>query len=302
MSHTAFVRGPLLTRTPEELLRTDGRLRRLYSMTKGDFGAARNVKFDLSECPEIDPGALLLLLYHGRQLKDKGWVTYVSSGEFGASKDVVTNLDHWVASKEQRQAIPRAPGAYLLREIADRNAMVSELTEWSASVQAATSATAERCGLWQMQIGEVTANAFQHGGSLGRALKSILVNGKAYPATGTVQLAALDFGSGIPRVIERVTRPVVCRGDGDLIAHACKRGVTSRCVPQNQGAGLDSLVRTVRATGGGIMILSNNGMVHVMPGRPQYVRNLRVPTGNRKQVLDGTLTIINLRVEGGANV
>ncbi|MEZ4297742.1 MAG: hypothetical protein R3B70_22485 [Polyangiaceae bacterium] len=252
------------------------------------------MKFDLTGCPEIDPGGLLLLMYHGLELKKRGWGTYLG-GLGGTVKQVLLNLDHYLAPKDARASFDAPPGDFLLRGIDGKESMVAELMAWARTVQQATQASDERVALWQMQIAEVTTNGFQHGPRLGPMSGDLLINGKSYTERGEVQLAAIDFGAGIPRVIEIIGRPAKCVGDGDLIAYACEKGVTSRCVPQNQGAGLDSLIQTVRSSGGRLLMLSNNGLLYTAADE-QQVRNLKPRKKYGDQVLNGTLTVINLRI------
>jgi len=192
----------------------------------------------------------------------------------------------------QRQ--PSHDGLYLLRDIGDPTKMVGELEEWAKSVKSNTGATEEMVGLWQMQIAEVTTNSFQRGVRYSRAqeAKASNIAGKAFGSS--VQLAALDYGSTIPRVIqETAKRDGIRLRDGDLIRHACKLGVTSRSVKQNQGAGLHSLVNTVKDCQGSLIILSRNGLVHVC-GNRQYRRTLK-PI-RKEPVLAVTLTIVKLRI------
>lgn len=294
------IETPLTTKTPLALLNTYRQLRKLEGRTNGVDGYGRLVKFDLTGCPEIDPGGLLLLMYHGKELKNRGWGTYLG-GLGGTVKQVLLNLDHYLAPKEARASFDAPPGDFLLRGIDSKGSMVAELMEWARSVQQATQASDERVALWQMQIAEVTTNGFQHGPRLKPMDGDLLINGKAYAEKGEVQLAAIDFGSGIPRVIETIGRPAKCEGDGDLIAYACEKGVTSKCVPQNQGAGLDSLIQTVRSSGGGLLMLSNNGLLYTTE-REKQVRNLKSPKKYGAQVLNGTLTIINLRIRSDDRV
>lgn len=244
---------------------------------------------DVTKSPRMDPGGLLLLKHTGVQLARLGWEAYVR-GEGDVMMMLSENLEHFMRPKAERAA-PQRVGDYLLRGITSRDDMVGELEEWAKSVRTGTTAKDEHVALWQMQICEVTTNSFQH---CKAARTNILIAGRAYSSAGVVQLAALDLGIGIARVIEKSSTPIKKGfGDGDLLAHACKKGITSHCVPENQGAGLDSLVNTVKKNEGGrLQILSNRGLFHVNTVR-EHSRNLAPKYGAG---FDGTLTVVTLGI------
>ncbi|MCI0420804.1 MAG: DUF5050 domain-containing protein, partial [Acidobacteria bacterium] len=192
-------------------------------------------------------------------------------------------------------------GEYLLRRVGSREVLVSELEEWAETVKEGAEPPEDQVALWQMQISEVATNGFQHGIGTeppeNEDRGSILVAGRAYPDTKVVQLAALDFGATIPRVIQHVAAQLGRRRrrDSDLISFACKKGVTSRSVPQNQGAGLHSLVETVKQNkGGSLLILSGNGLC-CFSDNGENKKTLS-PMVSNHAVLEGTLTIINLKI------
>ena len=123
-----------------------------------------------------------------------------------------------------------------------------------------------------------------------------MVAGKAYEEKGRVEMGVLDFGAGIPRVIEQVaSEEIRMKGDGRLIAHALKRGVTSRTVFENQGAGLHGIVDAVKDNRGRLLLLSGNGLVCVRNGR---VSSRKLKGTSSQPNLNGTLAIIILNLQG----
>ena len=283
--------------TPEETLATHRSFRRIVSKVVRD-PAIKNVYFDLDACAKCDPGGLLLLRYAGDALGKHGRKGYVThSGPSESYENIVENLHHlWERTVKKKAKVaepaPRVPsddGKYLLRAIEDPNEMVREIGEWAETVKKGANAEPEEVACWQMQIAEVATNTFQHGKS-----GCIWISGSFYQKDSVVQLAAIDYGDTIPAVI---TPDATNKGrlghDGDLIAYACEPGVTSRCVRQNQGSGLVSLIESVGSNRGRMQILSRNGLFHVNRTR-KYQRNLQ--NNSELAWLAGTLIILCLNV------
>ncbi len=288
---------PLRTHTPEALLASHSKIHELCKKTRQRPGSNQTM-LDLQQCGEIDSGAMLLLMHSGMQIFRMGGALTVA-GPSPAFETVNRHLLHLRATRQERATIPAEAADYLLRGVGSREEMVAEIDSWALKLREAANADPEEVALWQVELAEVTTNSFQHGPRLlgRRAFSTILVAGKAYPAIGAVQIAALDFGSGIPRVIEHALGTEVQRmHDGQKIAYACRPGVTSRCDRFNQGAGLASLVDTVKKNRGSLQILSQNGLAHVSNQR-MYARRL-APRGDDVW-LNGTLTIINLKLSRG---
>lgn len=283
----------LLSHAPEPMVQS---LRRVQSLVlraheRGEPGKA---VYQLDKCKEIDAGAILLLMHAGAQLAKSNWQAFVSgSGE--AINLVARHLEHYLREPSDRGDCERNEGDYLLRSIAEPELMVEEIAEWARSVQQETNADREDVALWEFQISEVATNGFQHGLGSQPDSPPMLVAGKAAHDGTTVQLAALDFGRSIPATIGPVADDAaIPSDDGKRIRFACKKGITSRAFPVNQGAGLHNLVETVKKNGGKLIILSGNGLFHVSGGRC-YSRNL-ASSGATGPVLEGTLTVVNLRV------
>jgi hypothetical protein len=295
-SFTVTPPKPLLTTEPDLVLSTHDSLQRLLRKAKRAPNQGAHVAYDLSKCTDIDPGAVLLMMYAGQKLAENGWGAY-ATGESAAMRKLSKNLEHLRLLPENRATFVRDAGEYPLRSVDNRNTMVRELEEWALTVRQGTQAKPEDVAIWGMQISEVVTNGFQHGPTnLGHELPAILLAGGVNDAANRVQLAALDFGSGIPRVIEGfVSEAVRLKGDGALIREACKKGVTSHCSRQNQGYGLPHLIESVKQNGGTLQIFSHRGFVHVTANGRTYARNYE--SSDRR--LDGTLTIVSLRVENG---
>lgn len=231
-----------------------------------------------------DPGGLLLFFYALQQItaQKRRWIVYVDAAP-NAVKWMLNNYLHMQLPPEDRSVVQRTEGDFLLREVTKADQMVSEVDEWTASVREGSPATEEQVALWAMQVAEVATNAFQHAGEYGR----VLLAGRA--TSSHARLAVIDLGSGIPSVVRKIAPPDHTLRDGDLIKHACERGVTSRCVRQNQGRGLSDLVQTVKTNKGRLQIFSGEGLSHVTNGR-QYRRNECGPS------LAGTLVLITLNL------
>lgn len=285
--------------TPDRIVECEGpletaSLQTLQSTVKqiiGPFldGDEQTIRYDVSRCPKIDPGAVLLFCYADELARGK-LVEILGQGE--VIEELGDHFSHYQHGAKHAQTGTQK-GLYFLRCINDEATMLRELQVWAESVREGTGASEEQVAHWQMQIGEVTTNAFQHGpvhkmsGNTGSR-----VAGKA--SGNSVQLAALDFGSTIPRVISALaSQHAITGGDGNLIEFACRKGITSRSVKQNQGAGLYSLVQAVNESNGILQILSRNGLACFCNGK-EFKRDLS-PRENGSPVMEGTLTIINLQ-------
>jgi len=292
-AHTVSPRR-LDTSSPDELIATHARLQRLVVKAKAGKPPG-SVNYDLSECESIDPGALLLMMYAGAKLGELGWDAY-ATGEGTAHAIVLHNLTHFNLSDEERKQFPKEVGEFPLRAVKDANHMVAELDDWASTVRQGAGANPEDVAEWQTQIAEVTTNAIQHGPTglspERQPMPPILLAGHADKQTRRVQLAVIDRGAGVPAVL-RPKLPEHFKGekDGRIIKEACRPGVTSRCSPQNQGAGLPTLVGMVKANGGTLQIFSHRGLVHVRNGKMYHRTHDK---SDRR--LEGTLTILTLRI------
>ena len=294
----AECRTKLLTDTPKDLAKSLEFYRDLLSrsLEKSDSENGMCI-YQIDKCKEIDAGAILLLMHAGTLLQQRGWKTRIS-GEGEAMDLVVKHLEHFLRGKKPNIVLDdaRSDGDYLLRNIQDRDSMVNEIAEWADLVQNLMSAPEEDVALWQFQISEVTTNGFQHGLREPVAQPRVLVAGKAYPEKKTVQLAVWDNGLSIPATIEQESlKRNVAPKDGNRIRFACRSGVTSKSVPTNQGAGLYSLVETVKQNDGNLLILSRNGLFHATRER-ETIKNFNL-SSVPLPFLQGTLTVVNLRVQ-----
>jgi len=289
---------PFVTMTPAETILTHQNLQRVVRRAISDE-TTEKVILDLDNCAKCDPGGLLLLRHAGEQLRTAGRLGYVTHSEPSDSFDtIIENQRHlWertAAKKGNVKTTDSSPavespqdGKYLLRSIENRNEMVQEIGEWAEIVKKGADAAPEDVACWEMQIAEVATNTFQHGRS-----EQIWVSGHFYKQSGVVQLAAIDYGATIPAVIrDEAQRQGRLGTDSDLIAFACELGVTSRCVRQNQGSGLVSLIQSVGINGGRMQILSRNGFFHV-----NKTRKYRKTPPGASLSLHGTLIILCLKV------
>lgn len=290
--HIEQCNEPLITTRASELQISLDHI--MKPLVETDF---KSICYDLKDCESVDPGAVLLLCYAYELSQLRGKQIRIS-GQGELIEELREHFTHYQVRDPAQRTSSNRTGLYPLRGIESKDSMLTELQAWAESVQQGTSATPEQVALWQMQIAEVTTNAFQHGPvhKTQSPGPTCIVAGKA---VGTVvQLAALDFGSTIPLVIEKVARAKqIPMHDGELIRFACQKGVTSRSVKQNQGAGLHSLRQTVTASPTGILqILSRNGLAYFSNGQ-EFVRNLEARADGSAS-MDGTLTIINLEISG----
>jgi hypothetical protein len=281
----------ICTGNPAELLSALEHLMRPVLTETGD------VVYDISSCPQIDPGGVVLLMYAARLLGLADRKAMYTGGDGEATKELELHLAHYFARKRGEDSGQQAKGVYWLRDLKDRESMVDELNAWTKSVQEGTHATDEQVAVWQMQLSEVITNAFQHGPmhTPDNTIPPSIVAGKADGSS--VQLAALDYGSTIPRVIGKTAEAHgLHASDAGLIRFACQRGITSKSVPQNQGSGLWSLTETVKQNQGTLLILSRNGLVHVC-GEKTIEKNIsQMHPQQSIPMLNGTLTVINLKI------
>lgn len=292
-------RGPLTTDAPDSTVRTHKDFQGLVDKLDGfhpvDPGG-RTARFDLSRCQQIDPGAVMLLMYAARSIDSLGYDPVVSARKNpSAAFDAVRmHVEHFFADRRERSKMPQFDGDYPLRGVWSHGEMVAELEGWAECIEKTTEVTAEEMALWSTHISELTTNSFQHGATrLEGKLGPVLIAGTANRRGRTVQLAVLDTGSGIPRVLRPHIVDEKDRHDGRIIREACRLRVTSRCDPANQGHGLPGLVDAVRRSTGTLQILSGNGMCHLVGGR-LYSRRLQ-PLPNRPTFLEGTLAIITVK-------
>ena len=287
--------GNLRSDHPDTLLRTHKKLQDAVAkiLNKASNG---QVLLDLADCEEIDPGGLLLTMYAFDQISRRKDLSlwYRSRGVVRAY--ILENLDHFWEERPRRGAAKA--DEFLLRHIENREAMVEDLSEYADGLRKASYSSEREVAIWETQVGELATNSFQHGTALDEDPQISrpamnMVAGKAYEDRSTVEMGVLDFGASIPRVIERVVTDGFEPGDGRLIAHALKRGVTSKTVPENQGAGLFGIVKAVKDNGGRLLLLSGNGLACVRNDRISC-RNLK-PIGEQT-TLHGTLAIIILNL------
>ncbi len=273
---------------------------------------------DISAATEIDPGAILILLYLRKMLYRHGCAVWLQA-QGKPRQLLLEHVQHYLRPRAARTAATDKAD-YLARGIYKREDMVAELSEWGSLLTQFVPVAEEDVALWQMQIGEVVANAFQHARIHGpdeaappspeaprrldlapRIEREVLIAGKTFMSQQVVQLAALDLGAGIPEVIGRAALEAgigPC-ADGKLIEYACREGVTSRCVPENQGAGLPSLIRTLTTPPrGSLLICSGNGLYY-SDSDGSTVRELEPPQPV-KSVLAGTLVVITIHANDEA--
>ncbi len=87
--------------------------------------------------------------------------------------------------------------------------------------------------------------------------------GQYYPSRQEIIIAVSDFGIGIPQSIRN--KFGTKKSDNELIEFALKEGNSTQSVPQNRGAGLPNIMRTVTSSGiGEFTIISNCGIVRVL--------------------------------------
>ena len=294
-THTQPVLGDLRSDDPETLLRTHKRLQDAVEIILNEAPGGP-VLLDLSDCNEIDPGGLLLTMYAVGQLLEREDLTLWYQSRGAVREYIRENLDHfWEAPSKRGKG---SADEFLLRQIESRGAMVEDLNAYASGLRKASLGTDREVAIWETQVGELSTNSFQHGAALedepDTSVPAIsMVAGRAYKEKSRVEMGVLDFGASIPRVIEKVAPEETKRGDGRLIAHALKRGVTSKTVPENQGSGLFGVVNAVKENDGRLLLLSGNGLACVKNGRISS-RNLK--SFQRQPALQGTLAIIVLNL------
>ena len=291
--HVETIEGDLRSDDPDTLLRTHRKLQRAVGKIQNNVSNGE-VLLDLSQCEEIDPGGLLLMMYAIAQIWRRGNLSLWYRSRGAVRTYLVENLGYFWEARSDRETEPS--DEFLLRQIESREEMVQDLVQYADGLRQASYGSDREVAIWETQVGELTTNGFQHGSALEDNPKTsppvmTMVAGKAYEEKRRVEMGVLDFGAGIPRVIEQVAPEISVNGDGRLIAHALKQGVTSRTVPENQGAGLPGVVNAVKENDGRLMLLSGNGLACVKDRRISS-RKLNGIGGEPR--LDGTLAIIIL--------
>ena len=296
--HTEPVEGDLRSDDPDTLLRTHHKLQSAASKLQRKV-ANGNVLLDLSNCKEMDPGGLLLTMYAFAQVWRKEKLSLWVRSSAAVQAYLIQNLDHFWESRSERLDEPS--DEFLLRQIINREEMVQDINQYGDGLRKASYSSDREVAIWETQVGELTTNGFQHGSALyvdqenGDPVMN-MVAGKAYEKRSRVEMGVLDFGAGIPRVIERVAPEEICKsGDGSLIEYALEQGITSRSVSENQGAGLHGIVKAVNENKGRLLLLSGNGLVYV---RNDRISSQKLEGTDEQPTLAGTLAIIILNLQG----
>jgi anti-sigma regulatory factor (Ser/Thr protein kinase) len=279
--------------TPDDLLRTYGCLRALLSsVRRRPARADKKALLDLTECHEIDAVAILLSVYLDRILHDIGWeLWYLGKPGSAVWSKLGRHLQSARESKRHRPVVQKgAVGELLTREVSDQELMVVAVEQWVSDVRDASGASEEHAARWEVCVGEVMANAFQHGCARGTPAHSNLVTGEM-DGRKHIQLAGLDFGAGVPAIVRAaVTDPEMTHGE--LILEALRDGVTSRTSRSNQGRGLAYLAQAACEGGGTLQVLSLNGLASASGTRKRF-RNL-APGPDGTPALQGTLVVLRL--------
>lgn len=88
------------------------------------------------------------------------------------------------------------------------------------------------------------------------------ISGQYYPRKKEIVITISDFGIGIPTTIRNKYK--LGYGDNKLIEYALEEGVSSQSVPQNRGAGLSNIMKTLTRDGvARVTIISNCGMIEL---------------------------------------
>lgn len=86
--------------------------------------------------------------------------------------------------------------------------------------------------------------------------------GQFYPKINQIVISISDFGVGIPQTIRETFNLTL--SDDELIEYALTEGVSSQSVPQNRGAGLSNIMKTLtRDSIARVTIISNCGMIEL---------------------------------------
>lgn len=112
--------------------------------------------------------------------------------------------------------------------------------------------------------------------------------GQYYPKLEKIVIAVSDFGIGIPQSIRN--KFDLTQSDNELIEYALKEGVSTESVPQNRGAGLSNIMKTLTSNGvGEFTIISNCGIVFVKD-------NVIESSSSLKEAYPGTFFEISIDV------
>jgi hypothetical protein len=132
------------------------------------------------------------------------------------------------------------------------------------------------------QVGEIYANAFEHGCSeIG-----VFTCGQRYPKLKELKLTVIDFGVGIPTNV-RIFQGINNLTSSEAIKWAFKLGNTTRRYGVTGGLGLDLLSKFVTMNKGKLEIFSHEGYALVDQTGVKY--------GERSTWVKGTLVNITLQ-------
>lgn len=82
-----------------------------------------------------------------------------------------------------------------------------------------------------------------------------------FPNLKKIKISISDFGIGIPTSMKTLNPE---KNDAELLAMACKEGVSTKSTPRNRGAGLTNIIMSLtNASIGAVHIQSNYGIIEV---------------------------------------
>ena len=131
------------------------------------------------------------------------------------------------------------------------NWFYNQTVPWLASMLRAAPDVPNQWGEMYTVLGEIFANIKDHAGENAQ-IASVYM--EYYPQKNEIHIAISDFGVGIPANVRRI-KPELTNDTG-AIMQAIEDGFTTKSVPANRGAGLDTLIKNV--------VISNGGTVKIV--------------------------------------
>lgn len=134
-------------------------------------------------------------------------------------------------------------------------------------------------------LGEIFNNVKDHAGERAQIASTLMQH---FPKKNSVQMAISDFGVGIPTRVRSVAHDII--NDADAIIQAVQDNFSSKSIPTNRGAGLDTVIsNAVHLNKGTVVIMSGYGSVRFTVGRTtKYTQAVNYP---------GTLLHLSLRTD-----
>jgi len=182
----------------------------------------------------------------------------------------------------------QSPNRFCLQKVRSKFDLSARLADWRAMLIHNYTVDEETARGFSSTMAEIMINSFDHGRSEG----GCILGGQNFPQAGHSILATADWGLTIPTTLRQSGRfGAQVRSDHEWILMSLEKGVTAKTHPRNLGVGLFELTRMVRANGGGMTVISGEGLVSIRGGGDPKGE----PLGRRYGRFGGTMILLDLQ-------